>query len=59
MKFTKDDTQIIMHLLAQKVEEYKQGTLLRDKIESMLGEAQQKGIWGYIPDSMPEIYEED
>ena len=59
MKFTKDETQIIMHLLGSAVYDYKEGTLLRAKIESMLGNAQQEGIWGYLPDNMPEIHEED
>ena len=48
-----------MHLLGSAVYDYKEGTLLRVKIESMLGNAQHEGIWGDLPDNMPEIYEED
>tara|TARA_Y100000004_G_C8726103_1_gene332206 strand:- start:81 stop:260 length:180 start_codon:yes stop_codon:yes gene_type:complete len=59
MKFNKTQLEIIMHLLGRDIYDYKEGSLLRLHIEAMLGEAQEKNIWGRLPENMPEIYIEE
>jgi len=59
MKFNKTQLEIIMHLLSKDVYDYKEGTLLRAHIEVMLGQAQEKGIWGRLPENIPQIYAEE